>query len=114
MNFGESITICFKKYADFSGRARRSEYWYFRLFVVLANTLLGFILADAPIVSTLFMLATLLPSLAVSWRRLHDIGKSGAWNFIILVPIVGTILLLIWNCKDSSPESNQYGPCPKA
>ena len=114
MSFKESIVSCFKKYTCFSGRARRSEYWYFCLFTTLVSTLLSLILPDVPIIASLFSLATLLPSLAVAWRRMHDIGKSGAWNFIVLVPLVGAILLLVWCCKDSTPGDNKYGSNPKA
>ena len=65
------------------------------------------------VLSGIFSLAVLLPSLAVTWRRFHDIGKSGAFYFIGLIPLVGTILVLVWTCTDSMPGDNQYGPNPK-
>lgn len=117
MSFPEAIKSVFSNYANFSGRARRSEYWYFTLFTMIINGVLsGAQQAGwnfASIIAGIFSLAVFIPSLAVSWRRLHDIGKSGLWEFIALVPFVGWILLIYWNCKDSDPETNQYGPCPK-
>lgn len=110
------FTGCFKKYADFSGRARRSEYWMFVLF----NTLIGFVLflltLITPVLSFLYALyglAVLIPGLAVTVRRLHDVGKSGAWIFISLVPFIGGIWLLVLLCTDSQYETNEYGENPK-
>ena len=111
MSFATAVSTCFRKYADFSGRARRSEFWYFSLFCGLVSAALTAILGD--LLGGLFSLATLVPSLAVAWRRMHDIGKSGAWSFFALVPVVGFIVVLIWNCKDSQPGENAYGPNPK-
>lgn len=65
-------------------------------------------------ISGLYSLAVLLPSLAVCWRRLHDIGKSGAWWLLVFVPLVGALILVIWFAKDTQPGENQYGPDPKA
>lgn len=113
MSFKDAVVTCFKKYVDFSGRARRSEYWYFALFTGIVEFVLGLICRDIPIIISLFSLATMLPTLAVTWRRLHDVNKCGAWVFISLVPIVGWILLLVWSCKDSNPGENRFGPCPK-
>ncbi|MBQ5840527.1 MAG: DUF805 domain-containing protein [Clostridia bacterium] len=102
-----------RKYADFSGRARRYEYWMF----CLANIIIGFILGLLPFVGTvlsaLYSLVVLIPSLALCVRRLHDIGKSGWYYFIGLIPLVGGILILIWFCTDSNAEPNQWGPSPK-
>jgi uncharacterized membrane protein YhaH (DUF805 family) len=114
MNFKDAVVTCFKKYVDFSGRARRSEFWYFSLFTAIANVILSLIFGEASIVISLFSLAILLPSLSVSWRRMHDIGKGSAWNFIVLIPLVGWILVLVWCCKDSQAGSNRFGPNPKA
>lgn len=118
MSFGEAVKSVFGQYATFSGRARRSEYWYFVLCQILVGVALGvvaLILGEgvATGVESIWTLATLIPNLAVTWRRLHDIGKSGLWYFIFLVPVVGWIILLIWVCKDSEPGDNQYGPNPK-
>lgn len=121
MSFSEAIQSAFSKYCCFSGRARRSEYWYFTLFNVIVSFAIGFLGAilfgdgsnAVTILSGIWTLAMLLPGLGLCWRRLHDIGKSGAWYFIGLIPLVGAILLLIWFCKDSQPGTNQYGPNPK-
>lgn len=110
MTFMEAVKHVFTNYAKFSGRARRSEYWYFCLFNIVVSGILGYLL---PSISGIYSLAVLIPGLAVSWRRLHDIGKAGGWYFICLVPLVGWILLLVWMCKDSQPGENQYGPNPK-
>ena len=113
MNFMTAISTCFKKYATFSGRARRSEYWYFFLFCMLVSAALGLIFKSQSMISTLFTLATMVPSLAVSWRRMHDIGKAGAWSLIVLIPVVGLIIFLIWVCKNSEEGENEYGENPK-
>ena len=121
MSFKEAVQSVFSKYCCFEGRARRSEFWYFCLFTFIVAFVLSFIcnllFGSESIISTVitgaWSLAILLPSLGVMWRRLHDIGKSGAWYFIGLVPIVGAILLIVWCCKDSEPGTNQYGPNPK-
>lgn len=116
MSMTEAIKSVFSKYTTFSGRAQRAEYWYFTLF----NFVISFILAvignttGITIFSGLFSLAVLLPGLAVFWRRMHDIGKSGAWFLISFVPLVGVIILLVFLCTDSQPGDNQYGPNPKA
>ena len=123
MSFKESIVNVFQNYANFSGRARRSEYWYFTLFIFLVSAVLSGLNAavfgtDAQmtiftVIQSLFSLATLIPSIAVTVRRLHDIGKSGWFYFLILIPVVGSIILLVWECKDSEPGTNAYGPNPK-
>ena len=113
MNFMTAIKICFSKYATFSGRARRSEYWNFALFCTLVSTALGMIFQDQTLLASLFSLITFVPNLAVSWRRMHDIGKRGAWSFICLIPLVGTIIFLIWTCRNSESGSNEYGENPK-
>ena len=129
MSFTEAISSVFHNYAKFDGRARRSEYWYWTLFVMIINAVLygltavttansssggsssGF--SFVSVISMIWSLAILVPGLAVCWRRLHDIGKSGAYYFIILIPLVGPILMLVWFATDSEPGPNQYGPNPK-
>jgi uncharacterized membrane protein YhaH (DUF805 family) len=111
-----------KQYADFSGRARRKEYWMFALFnvilviatMIIDNTL-GLTFRGEPygLIYTLYGLAVLIPSLAVGVRRLHDVGKSGWWILIALIPIVGAIILLVWFCTDSQAGENQWGDNPK-
>ena len=113
MSFTTAISTCFRKYATFSGRARRSEFWFFWLFCTIVTTVLSLIFGDSALIPTLFSLATLIPSWSAAWRRMHDIGKCGAWSLIIFVPIVGIILWLIWFCRDSQAGSNTYGPNPK-
>ena len=122
MGFKEAVVNVLSNYATFSGRARRSEYWYFTLFNILVSGAFGilalvfgdgFFGAIVTMLSRLASLALFVPGLAVIWRRLHDTGRSGAWWFIIFVPLVGAILLLVWFCKDSQPGENQYGPNPK-
>jgi uncharacterized membrane protein YhaH (DUF805 family) len=111
-----------KKYAVFSGRSRRMEYWYFVLFniivtVVLAliDTLLGTfnIVQGVGLLSGIYSLAVLIPTLAVMVRRLHDIDRTGWWILINLIPLVGTIVLLVFALTPGTPGSNRYGPDPK-
>jgi len=109
-----------KKYTVFQGRAHRTEYWMFTLFNMLIY--IGLMIIDgilglggeggAGLLGLLYSLAVLLPSLAVTVRRLHDTGRSGWWLLIGLIPIVGGIVLLVFMVLDSQPESNQYGPNP--
>ncbi|MFD8309249.1 DUF805 domain-containing protein [Streptomyces sp. NPDC059690] len=107
-----------KKYAVFSGRSRRKEYWMYALFVGIIYVVLAGIAAASktPALFALlgiFYLGILLPSLAVGVRRLHDTGRSGWWLLIGLVPAIGGIVLLVFTCLDSQPGPNQYGPNPK-
>lgn len=110
-NYQQAIFTCFKKFADFKGRARRREFWYFELFCVLLSLLLSFMNED---LATLAMLITLIPNIAVNVRRLHDIDRSGWWMLIALVPIVGVLLLLFWATQEGNPTANQYGESPNA
>lgn len=111
-----------KNYAGFSGRAQRSEYWYFILFfligyiaLVLVDRVLGSWSAkhEIGLLSTLFAIGLVVPSIAVAARRLHDIGMSGWWQLISLVPIIGPIIMIVLCAKDSQGEANAYGPSPK-
>ncbi|MDH6222616.1 DUF805 domain-containing protein [Streptomyces pseudovenezuelae] len=107
-----------KKYAVFSGRARRKEYWNFALFVgIIYIVLLVIALASKQTallgLAGAFYLGVLIPSLAVGVRRLHDTGRSGWWLLFGIVPIAGAITLLVFACSDSTPGPNQYGPNPK-
>lgn len=119
MKFGQAIGICFSKYVDFSGRAQRSEFWWWILFTWLASLILGTLengivgaTGGVPIMNTLFSLATFLPSLAVGIRRLHDINRSGWWWLIFLVPLVGWIILIVWFAQRGDAGSNDYGDDP--
>ena len=109
MTFVNAIKVCFSKYATFTGRARRSEYWYWFLFSLLVGLFLGWI----PILGWIISLALVIPGIAVFVRRMHDTGHSGWWWFLGFVPIIGFIVLLVWCCTDSQPEDNQWGANPK-
>jgi len=115
MGFADAIRSVLSKYVVFSGRARRSEFWWFALFALILYIVVGII--DLAIGSSVLLLivalALLLPSLAVTVRRLHDTGRSGWWILISLVPFVGGIILLVFECQDSQPGANAYGPSPK-
>ena len=109
-------------YAVFQGRAQRSEYWFFALFYVLISILaaildgiLGTFNAETGIgaFGLLVTLALLIPSISVGVRRLHDIGRSGWWLLIGLIPLIGWIILIVFATLDSEPAVNQYGPNPK-
>ena len=111
-----------KNYAGFSGRARRKEYWMFALFnmifiivAMILDNILGLTVGELPygVFYFLYALAVLIPGLAVSVRRLHDVGKSGWMILIALIPIVGAIWLLVLMVTDSNPGENQYGANPK-
>ncbi len=106
-----------KRYAVFTGRARRAEYWYFTLFSIIVSIVLSIIseiIGDSKnIIGSLYSLAVLLPGIAVGIRRLHDIGKSGWWMLINFIPIAGWIWFIVLACKESTPGDNKYGPNPK-
>ena len=111
-----------KKYAVFKGRAQRAEYWFFVLFNVIFAIV--FTVIDGALgmldpatgfgaLSGLYSLAVLIPSIAVTIRRLHDTSRAGWWLLIIFVPLIGGIVLLVFMCLDSTPGDNDYGPNPK-
>jgi uncharacterized membrane protein YhaH (DUF805 family) len=110
-----------RKYTVFGGRARRAEYWMFTLFNFIVSAIvfgvdevLGFRTGDGiGILGGIYGLAVLLPSLAVTCRRLHDTGRTGWWMLIGIVPILGAIVLIIFLIQDSTPGENEYGPNPK-
>ena len=109
MDFKQSVTTCLKKYVEFGGRAGRPEFWWFALFTFLVGLLTSFILGD--LISMLVNLALLLPSLAVGARRLHDIGKSGWFQLIWLIPFLGWAFM-IYLLVQPSVGPNQYGEGP--
>ena len=113
-----------KNYANFDGRARRSEYWYYTLMNVIIVITLEILLGVGAMVSSVlaiivglllivYAIGTLVPSISVMVRRLHDIGKSGWWYFIALIPLAGPIWLIVLLATDSQPGSNEYGINPK-
>ena len=106
-----------RKYAEFSGRARRREYWTFALISFLIGCALGVIGAlvhGLAFLSWVYSLAVLVPSIAVSVRRLHDTGRSGWWLLIGLIPLIGLIVLIVFLATDGEPGDNEYGPNPKS
>jgi len=111
-----------KKYAVFSGRARRREYWYFVLFNIIISIVLAVIdmmtgsfsaESGMGLLGGIYTLAILIPSVAVSVRRLHDTSRSGWWLLIALIPLIGAIVLLVFMVQDGKPGANQYGTNPK-
>jgi uncharacterized membrane protein YhaH (DUF805 family) len=122
MGFTQAISHCYSNYVTFSGRASRSEFWFFQLFTVLAAIAaaivdmslgLNFAILYGP-VYLLFMLINFLPAISVVVRRLHDTDHSGWWYWIAIVPFVGIILLLVWWCTRGSWGDNRFGPDPLA
>ena len=120
MGFTEAISCGFQKYVGFSGRAARSEYWYWVLFIVLLSivallidlTVFGFNTTGVNPISVIVSLATLLPNLAVSIRRLHDIDRVGWWVLLALIPLIGGIVLIVWACMRGTVGANRFGPDP--
>ena len=133
LSFRKAVKSSFSKYATFSGRARRSEFWWFQFFWVAiyfamiillgiggalgkelgGGNALATILVIIYGIFTIALLALIIPSIAVTVRRLHDVGKSGWYYFISFIPFIGLILLLYWVCLDSEPTTNEYGPSVK-
>ena len=110
MSFADSIKICFAKYSDFTGRAKRSEYWWFALFCFIGALILE---VAGSYVSWAFSLATLLPSLAVGTRRLHDMNKSGWMQLIWIIPVLGWIYMIYLLAQPGEAANNQYGASPE-
>ena len=119
MTFIEAVKTCFKKYGTFSGRASRSEYWYFVLFIIGSFLLILLLSSSAgsgfaqfiPLIIILY-LGILVPTIAVTARRLHDINKSGWWQLIRIIPyvgIIGEIVLIVWFCTDGDKKNNRFG-----
>lgn len=106
MNFGQSITVCMRKTFDYSGRASRSEFWWFMLF----NTIVSLFAGEIGLTFSLVVAVVLLfPCSAVSFRRLHDVGRSGWWLLISLIPVIGALVLLFWNVQPSEQQDNFWG-----
>ena len=116
MDFQTSIKTCFKKYADFSGRASRSEFWWFELFLWIAmivaaiidTMMLGYSFEDYGPIYIIYTVVTFLPAIAVGARRLHDINRSGWWQ-LIAIPVIGIILLIIWWATVGENKKNNHG-----
>ncbi|WP_424944721.1 DUF805 domain-containing protein [Aliiroseovarius crassostreae] len=129
MNFQTAVKTCFSKYVTFQGRAARSEFWWFALFVwggqlilsVVDSTVFGTVTTsengfsaqtNMPVLSGLFSLVVFLPSISVVVRRLHDKDRTGWWYWIALVPLLGALLLLFWFVTEGTRGPNRYGPDP--
>ena len=106
MNFSEAIKACFRKYADFSGRASRPEFWWFVLFQVLVLLVAGML---GKFIYAIAVAGLFVPGIAVGARRLHDIGKSGWFQLLYLVPLVGIFLLIYWFVQPGEQGGNQHG-----
>ncbi|WP_329454184.1 DUF805 domain-containing protein [Streptomyces sp. NBC_01497] len=104
-----------KKYAVFNGRARRKEYWMFTLFSVIVSIVLGIVdaIIGTKALELIYLVATLLPTLAVMIRRLHDTERTGWWVLIQLIPLVGFIVMLVFTATEGTPGPNKYGENPK-
>ncbi len=126
MNFQQAVRTVLSNYATFNGRARRAEYWWWVLFCVLGNlvfgildgaifgrSMMGHMDGNGPL-TAVFSLLTLLPSIAVGARRLHDINRSGWWLLLVFVPVIGWIVLLVWDCTKGTTGDNRFGPDPLA
>ncbi len=115
MGFTTAVRTCFQKYATFSGRAPRPEYWWWVLFQVVVSVVV-MALTGAPTggntIQGLVSLALLLPSLAVGARRLHDMGRSGWWLLLGLIPVLGFLVLLFWFVQPGQAGTNRFGPSP--
>jgi len=105
MNFSEAVSTCLKKYADFDGTAARSEYWWFWLFLVGAAAVLSVAIGD--LVAGIFNLAMLVPQLSAGARRLHDTDRSGWWQLLMFVPIIGWIVLIVFLAQEG--KENRFG-----
>ncbi|MEC7761364.1 MAG: DUF805 domain-containing protein [Pseudomonadota bacterium] len=129
MNMMQAVQTVFSKYATFSGRARRSEFWWFVLFYIIVNLVLSIVdsflfgtttttdtgfsaSTDTPILSGIFWLATIIPYLAVSVRRMHDVNRVGWWILIGFIPLIGAIVLIVWFATGGDKGGNRFGPDP--
>ena len=122
MGFQDAVKKCLSNYANFEGRAPRSEYWWFTLFLFLGNFVFGFLDGmifggmvqgqQISILGALFSLAVFLPTLAVGARRLHDLDKSGWWLLLVLIPILGALVLLFFFVQKGTEGDNRFGPDP--
>lgn len=112
---------CWKNFRNFGGRSRRKEFWSYQLFNLLIFIVLAFVCGLTIELSSedinglfyLYSFITVLPNWAVFCRRMHDIGRSGFWCLIGIIPLIGCIILIVMCCKDSQPDKNEYGDCPK-
>ena len=116
VSFRQAVELGFKNYFKFSGRATRAEYWWWILFTVIGRLVFGIIdgLVSLPgVLGLLFGLGTLIPSLTVGVRRLHDINRTGWWLLLIFVPVIGWIVLIVWAIERGDMGPNKYDPDPR-
>lgn len=114
MNMIEAVKAVFSNYATFSGRARRSEYWWFVLFNIIVAVVLALVMGGNNLANSLWSLAVLLPSLAVGARRLHDIDRTGWWLLISFIPVIGLIVLIVFFATKGTAGPNRFGTDPLA
>ncbi|MGE0233729.1 MAG: DUF805 domain-containing protein [Flavobacteriaceae bacterium] len=115
-----AVTTVYTNYFGFTGRAARSEFWYFILFVIVIGVVLNIIdsaifgmgMGGVGILGGIFSLASLIPEIAVAIRRLHDSGRTGWWLLLVLIPLIGWLVLIYFYVQPSQPGANQYGPNP--
>jgi len=120
MTMMQAVNICFSKYFTFSGRARRAEYWWFALFLIIVSIALGVLdgllfgmsMESGGPLGALFSLATIIPSIAAGARRLHDIDRTGWWLLMFFVPMIGWIVLLVFFVTRGTSGANRFGPDP--
>jgi uncharacterized membrane protein YhaH (DUF805 family) len=119
MTFQEAVRSGFSNYADFRGRASRSEFWWWQVFLVLGGIVAAVLdisantsLVGGSPLETLFWIATIIPDLAVTVRRLHDTDSSGWWILLALIPLIGMIVLIVWWCLEGSKGDNRFGADP--
>lgn len=112
MNFVQAIQSGFRNYVNFNGRASRSEFWWWMLFALLFQLAAALLFGDGSRLDMLATLAVALPSLAVGARRLHDTDRSGWWQLLCFLPIIGMIVLIVWWCRAGTPGENRFGPDP--
>lgn len=116
MNFTDAVRSGFENYVNFGGRALRSEFWYWVLFALLVGlvaSIVDGVLGLGSVIGSLTSLALLLPGLAVSVRRLHDLGKSGWWILVGLIPLLGWIYLIYLYVQPGETDANSFGPAPQ-
>jgi len=120
MGFAQAVSRCFAKYTTFSGRAIRSEFWWFMLFTIVGSIVFDILDAaifgmgpgNVGVMGAIFSLVVLLPSISVTVRRLHDTDRSGWWYWLLLVPLIGIVVMIIWWASKSSHGSNRFGDDP--
>ena len=120
MDFTTAVRTCFQKYVTFSGRAQRSEFWWFALFNLVGSFVLGLVDAilfgwasdDPQFLNGIFGLVMFLPSISVAVRRLHDTDRSGWWWWLVLIPLIGWIILIVWYATKGTDGPNRFGPDP--